>query len=159
VSDDTDPAGQGAGRIGFFTVLYDEGCPICRTARRWLGSRSQLVPLLFVPAASAEARARFPGLDHEATLRDLTVITDNGLVYVGDGAWVACLWALTDYRGMAERLTSPRLLPTARRFIAAASAVRESTRQPAPGPAPAATREPWASAGADYGGGCDDRCR
>jgi predicted DCC family thiol-disulfide oxidoreductase YuxK len=137
----TDPAGHGAGRVGFFTVLYDEGCPICRAAHRWLAGRAQLVPLEFVPAGSAEARRRFPGLDHPATLRDLTVITDGGLVYVSDGAWLACLWALADYRGMAERLSSPRLLPAARRFIAAAAAVRQSTRA------------------GDYGDGCDDECR
>ena len=136
-----DPAGHGAGRVGYFTVLYDEGCPICRTARQWLAGRAQLVPLHFVPAGSAEARQRFPALDHAATLRDLTVITDGGLVYVSDGAWLACLWALTDYRGVAERLSSPRLLPTARRFIAAAAAVRQSTRAD------------------DYGDVCDDQCR
>jgi predicted DCC family thiol-disulfide oxidoreductase YuxK len=122
-----DPAGHGAGRVGVFTVLYDAGCPICRTAHRWLAARDQLVPLDFVPAGSAEARRRFPGLDHDATLRDLTVIADSGLVYVSDGAWLACLWALTDYRGMAGRLGSPRLLPAARRFIAAAAAVGEPT--------------------------------
>jgi predicted DCC family thiol-disulfide oxidoreductase YuxK len=136
-----DPAGLGAGRVGYFTVLYDAGCPICRTAHRWLAARAQLVPLEFVPAGSPEARRRFPGLDHAATLRDLTVIEDSGLVYVSDGAWLACLWALADYRGMAERLSSPRLLPTARRFIAAASAVRQSTRS------------------GDYGDECDERCR
>lgn len=124
-----------------FTVLYDAGCPICRAARAWLSNRAQLVPLLFVPAGSAEARQRFPGLDHAATLRDLTVIGDGGEVYVEDGAWLACLWALADYRGMADRLGSPRLLPTARRFIAAAAAVRQQTRT------------------ADYGDVCDDRCR
>ncbi len=137
----TDPAGHGAGRVGFFTVLYDEGCPICRAARHWLAGRAQLVPVRFVPAGSAEARLRFPGLDHAATLRELTMITDGGLVYVSDGAWLACLWALADYRGTAERLSSPRLLPTARRFIAAAAAVRQSTRPD------------------DYGDGCDDQCR
>jgi predicted DCC family thiol-disulfide oxidoreductase YuxK len=136
-----DPAGHGAGRIGSFTVLYDRGCPICRAARRWLAGRPQLVPLEFVPAGSPEARDRFPGLDHAATLRDLTVIADTGAVYVGDGAWLACLWALADHRGTAERLSSPALLPAARRFIAAAAAVRRQTRE------------------ADYGDGCDDRCR
>ena len=136
-----DPAGRPAGRIGYFTVMYDEGCPICRTARGWLEGRAQLVPLEFVAAGSAEARRRFPGLDHAATLRDLTVITDGGLVYVSDGAWLACLWALADYRGMADRLGSPRLLPTARRFIAAADAARQATRPE------------------DYGDVCDDRCR
>jgi len=76
------------------------------------------------------------------------VITDGGLVYVSDGAWLACLWALADYRGMAERLSSPRLLPTARRFIAAASAVRQSTRS---GDQPTGPD--------DYGDFCDDQCR
>lgn len=141
MSQGVDPAGFGAGRVGSLTVLYDEGCPICRAAHRWLEGRAQLVPLMFVPAGSAEARTRFPGLDHSATLRDLTVIADNGLVYVSDGAWLACLWALADYRGMADRLSTPALLPAARRFIAAASAVRQSTRTE------------------DYGDGCDDRCR
>lgn len=136
-----DPAGHGAGRIGHFYVLYDQGCPICRAAHHWLAGRAQLVPLVFVPAGSDEARWRFPGLDHAATLRDLTVVADTGAVYVHDGAWLACLWALADYRGMAERLSSPHLLPTARRFIAAAAAVRRQTRE------------------ADYGDVCDDGCR
>jgi len=140
VTELADPAGHGAGRIGFFTVLYDAGCPVCRAAHRWLAGRAQLVPLHFVPAGSAEARQRFPGLDHAATLRDLTVVADTGAVYVGDGAWLACLWALADYRGMADRLATPALLPAARRFIAAAAAVRRQTRA------------------ADYGDVCDDGC-
>ena len=85
----SDPAGHGAGRVGSFTVLFDEGCPVCRTARRWLAGRAQLVPLAFVPAGSAEARARYPDLDHAATLRDLTVIADDGAFYMGDSAWLA----------------------------------------------------------------------
>ncbi|MET0419701.1 MAG: DCC1-like thiol-disulfide oxidoreductase family protein [Actinoplanes sp.] len=141
-----DPAGHGAGRVGAFTVLYDEGCPLCRAAHHWLAGRAQLVPLSFVPAGSTEARRRYPTLDHAATLRDLTVIGDNGSVYVGDGAWVACLWSLADYRAMAERISSPRLLPMARRFIATASAVRSSTRTSSP-------------AEGDYRDGCDDSCR
>jgi predicted DCC family thiol-disulfide oxidoreductase YuxK len=145
----SDPAGHGAGRVGSFTVLFDEGCPMCRTARRWLSRQDQLVPLRFVPAGSAAARSRFPELDHEATLRDLTVIADDGAYYVGDSAWLACLWALADHRATAERLSSPRLLPVARRIIAAASAVREATRSPTPSEPPFA----------DYGDHCDDRCR
>jgi len=145
----SDPAGHGAGRVGSFTVLFDEACPLCRTARRWLSRQAQLVPLTFVAAGSATARARFPGLDHAATLRDLTVVADDGTFYMGDSAWLACLWALSDYRATAVRLSSPRLLPAARRIIKAASAVREATRSPVPS-------EPML---ADYGDQCDDRCR
>ena len=120
-----DPTGHGAGGIGGFTVLYDAHCPLCRAARHWLATRAQLVPLDFVPAGSAQARGRFPELDHTATLRDLTVIADSGEVYVGDAAWLACLWSLADYRGLAERLARPRLLPLARRIVAGASGLRE----------------------------------
>ena len=110
-------------------MLFDAGCPLCRTAHRWLETRAQLVPLHFLPAGSAEARRRLPYLDHDLTLRDITVVADTGDVYTGDGAWFACLWALADYRGVAERLAGPRLLPTARRIIAAAAAVRSRTRK------------------------------
>ncbi|MGC5021184.1 thiol-disulfide oxidoreductase DCC family protein [Micromonospora sp. DT47] len=117
-----------------FTVLYDAHCPLCRAARRWLATRTQLVPLEFVPAGSAEARRRFPGLDHDATLRDLTVVADTGEVYAGDAAWLACLWALADHRVRAERLARPHLLPLARRVVSAASSVRELVREPWPDP-------------------------
>ena len=133
------------------TVLYDGGCRLCRSAKAWLASRRQAVPLEFVAAGSLAARRRFPELNVDATLRDLTVVTDGGLVYSGDAAWLACLWSLTNYRSVAEHLASPALLPLARRAIAMAAAARERNR-------------------AGYGGtdaqrpdlayGCtDDRCR
>ncbi|WP_030487348.1 thiol-disulfide oxidoreductase DCC family protein [Micromonospora chokoriensis] len=128
------PTVLGGGGIRGFTVLFDAACPLCRAARRWLASRAQLVPLEFVPAGSAEARRRFPALNHDATLRDLTVIADSGEVYAGDGAWFACLWALADHRSMAERLARPHLLPLARQVVAAASAVRERVRDPSAEP-------------------------
>jgi len=134
------------GAISYLLVLYDAGCPLCRAARRWLASRAQLVPLHFLPAGSPEARRLLPGLDHDATRRDVTVVADTGEVYVGDAAWLACLWALVNYRDMAGRLAQPHLLPMARTMIAAAAAVRERTRDP------------------DYGGDderldcADDRC-
>jgi predicted DCC family thiol-disulfide oxidoreductase YuxK len=125
-----DPTGHGAGGISGFTVLYDQHCPLCRAARHWLATRAQLVPLDFVPAGSAQARARFPELDHDATLRDLTVVADSGEVYVGDAAWLACLWSLAAHRGLAEQLARPQLLPLARRFVAGASGLRERLRDP-----------------------------
>ena len=114
------------------TVLYDAGCPICRAARRWLAGRPQLVPLDFVPAGSAAARLRFPGLDHDATLRDITVVADTGEVYVGDAAWLACLWALESHRDLAYRLRQPHLLPLARGVVKAASSVRAAVRDDQP---------------------------
>jgi predicted DCC family thiol-disulfide oxidoreductase YuxK len=114
--------------VRHLTVLYDADCRLCRAARRWLESRDQLVPLEFVPAGSAAARERFPGLDHAATLRDLIVVADSGAVYAGDAGWLACLWALEGYRESAAMLASPALLPVARRVVAAAAAIRARDR-------------------------------
>ena len=80
-------------------------------------SKPKYLELVFVPASSDEARSRYPQLDHALTLTDLTVISDRGAVYGGPKAWLMCLWALRDYREWALRLSSPELLPTAKRVI------------------------------------------
>lgn len=131
------------------TVLYDADCVVCRTARAWLASRAQLVPLDFVPAGSEEAGRRFPALDPAETLADITVVADDGGVYTGDSAWLICLWALDDYRGLAARLARPGLRPAARRMVATAAALREGARRRA------APDEIAGGYGADCGGRCD----
>ena len=100
------------------TVLYDGRCALCRRARAWLDEQPKYVPLDYVAAGSPEARQRFPGLDHDNTLMDLTVVSMNGEVYHGAKAWIMCLWALKKYRGTALRLATPDLMPSARRIIA-----------------------------------------
>lgn len=99
------------------TVLYDAQCGLCRRAQAWLISKPKYVDLVFVPASSDEARSRYPQLNHSLTLSDLTVISDQGAVYSGPKAWLMCLWALREYREWALRLSSPELLPTAKRVI------------------------------------------
>jgi len=106
------------------TVLYDGDCPICRQARLWLGRQPARVSLDFEKAGSQSARQRFPGLDHRATLRDITVVADTGAVYVGDAAWLICLWALDSYRALSFRLAQPGLRGAAREMVAMASAAR-----------------------------------
>lgn len=99
------------------TVLYDPQCGLCRRAQGWLMSKPKYLELVFVPAGSEEARRRYPQLDHSLTLTDLTVISDQGAVYSGPKAWLMCLWALREYREWSLRLSSPELLPTAKRVI------------------------------------------
>lgn len=89
------------------TVLYDPGCSLCAFVRDWLVKQPQLVPLELVPAGSEEARRRHPGLDHRATLDDITVVGDAGQVYRGAAAWIVTLWALREHRGLAHRLSTP----------------------------------------------------
>ncbi|MET9097822.1 thiol-disulfide oxidoreductase DCC family protein [Streptomyces antibioticus] len=89
------------------TVLYDAGCELCVFVRDWLNRQPQLVPLDLVPAGSDRARARFPGLDHRATLEEITVVGDAGQVYRGAAAWIVTLWALRAHRPLAHRLSTP----------------------------------------------------
>lgn len=89
------------------TVLYDADCSLCAFLRDWLVRQPQLVPLELVPAGSDEARRRFPGLDHQASLDDVTVVGDAGQVYRGAAAWIVTLWALREHRPLAHRLSTP----------------------------------------------------
>jgi predicted DCC family thiol-disulfide oxidoreductase YuxK len=99
------------------TVLYDPTCGLCRRAHGWLEQQGKLVELVFVPCKSDEARRRFPHLDHDLTGKDLTVVGDQGDVYLGPKAWLMVLWALSQYREWSYRLASPELLPTTRRVV------------------------------------------
>ncbi|MCX4764522.1 DUF393 domain-containing protein [Streptomyces sp. NBC_01275] len=111
------------------TVLYDADCSLCTFLRDWLGRQPQLVPLEFVPAGSAEAAARFPGLDHRATLDEITVVGDGGQVYLGAGAWIVTLWALRGHRPLAHRLSTPAGAKFARGAVLAAAKWRGAQRK------------------------------
>jgi len=89
------------------TVLYDAGCPLCTRFRDWLARQPLLVPLDLVPAGSERARALFPTLDHARTLREVTVVGDDGAVWRNEDAWVMCLWVTRSQRALAERLAQP----------------------------------------------------
>jgi len=99
------------------TVLYDSSCSVCCRARRWLEHQPQYVPLKFVGAATPHAEKRFPELDSAETLKQLTVVADDGGVYLGAKAWLMCLWALRQYRGWSLTLGSEAMLPSAQRFV------------------------------------------
>jgi predicted DCC family thiol-disulfide oxidoreductase YuxK len=106
------------------TILYDANCRLCCRIKAWLQNQSKYVDLDFVAAGSSEARERYPQLDHTATLKDLTVVSDDGNYYCGAKGWLMCLWALREYRGWAIRFSSPELMPLARRFVVKVSTLR-----------------------------------
>lgn len=124
---------QAARTVRGLTVLYDPRCRLCRAVRDWLGRQRQLVPLAFVAAGSAAAHERFPGLDHAATLTEITVIGDGGQIFAGDAAWIACLWALAKHRGLAYRLATPAGRPLAHAAVLVAAKLRASPADAGPG--------------------------
>ena len=99
------------------TVLYDARCNLCSRIRSWLETQPAYVELEFIPAGSDEARRRFPLLDHAVTAKELTVIDSGGAVYLQSNAFLMCLWALRDYRAWSLRLSSPDMIPLARRVL------------------------------------------
>ncbi|MFE4332994.1 MULTISPECIES: thiol-disulfide oxidoreductase DCC family protein [unclassified Streptomyces] len=125
-------AGTGGQRLSVerLTVLYDAQCSLCVHLRRWLMKQRQLVPLDLVPAASDEARRRFPGLDHAGTLDEITVIGDRGQIYRGTDAWIVCLWALAEHRPRSHWLATPAGRPFARATVLAAAKYRSLTATP-----------------------------
>lgn len=106
------------------TVLYDPRCGLCCRAQAWLLNQPKYVDLVFVPVNSEYAWHRFPQLNHTRSLDELAVIDERGAVYWDAKAWLMCLWALREYRSWSFRLSSPELLPTAKRVISTISANR-----------------------------------
>ncbi|MET7690152.1 DCC1-like thiol-disulfide oxidoreductase family protein [Streptomyces sp. NPDC005483] len=110
------------------TVLYDADCSLCAYVRDWLVRQPQLVPLEMVPAGSEEARRRYPGLDHRATLEEITVVGDAGQVYRDTAAWIVTLWVLREHRPLAHRLSTPSGARLARGAVLAAAKWRGAQR-------------------------------
>ncbi|PSJ30013.1 DUF393 domain-containing protein [Streptosporangium nondiastaticum] len=136
------------------TVLYDAHCSLCTFVRNWLVRQQQLVPLDLVPAGSDEAGRRFPGLDHAAAYEEITVVGDGGQVYRGASAWIVCLWALSAYRPLAHRISTPSGMVFARGAVLAAARYRGS-HWPPPALAPAPGANGWVYQ--QPAGGCDVR--
>jgi predicted DCC family thiol-disulfide oxidoreductase YuxK len=99
------------------TLLYDPACGLCRRVQGWIAEQPKLVEIKMIPIKTDAARRRYPGLNHELTAKDLTVVSDAGAVYFGPKAWLMLLWALCRYRDWSYRLAAPELLPTTRRVV------------------------------------------
>jgi predicted DCC family thiol-disulfide oxidoreductase YuxK len=102
-------------------VLYDSRCQLCCRLAQWLGEQEAWLELKILPAGTHEVREMFPGLETVTSGDELVVVSDEGEVYLGDRAWIMCLFALARYRKLAWRLAHPLLLPLARQAYEALS--------------------------------------
>jgi predicted DCC family thiol-disulfide oxidoreductase YuxK len=92
--------------VSSITVMYDPACGLCTRVKEWMREQRAYVGIEFVATDSEQARRRFPTVP----AGELAVVADTGEVWMGDRAWVVCLWALREYRDLAVRLSSPGLL-------------------------------------------------
>ena len=106
------------------TVFYDERCELCRRCRDWLAAQPTYVPLEFIPLQSPIVEKRFPGLSAFEPDKEILVVSDEGGIYRGGGAWLMVLWATQTYREWAGRLSHPALFPMVRKFCSMVSANR-----------------------------------
>ena len=103
------------------TVFCDGKCDLCHACRQWLSSQPKFLDLRFVAFQSEEATAILPALADYQPDRQLIVLSDDGRLYLGDGAWIMCFYALVDYREWAQRLATPALRSLAKRLCKAIS--------------------------------------
>jgi len=102
-------------------VLYDPNCELCCRLKNWILVQRSWIAIALIPVGSEKALRLFPGLEKIAHQEDLTVISDEGAVYLNDRAWIMVMYAMVDYRDWASRLTHPVLMPLARQAFAALS--------------------------------------
>jgi predicted DCC family thiol-disulfide oxidoreductase YuxK len=107
----------------YLTVIYDPDCGLCSRIGSWLMNQPKLVALRTAPSSSL-ARV-YPELAAKGLRDELIVVSDEGAVYVGDHAWLMCLYALKRYRHWARRLSRPALAPFARQAFTVLSANRQ----------------------------------
>jgi predicted DCC family thiol-disulfide oxidoreductase YuxK len=112
------------------SILYDGSCGFCIRVKDWIGRQAPLVPVDFVASGSAEAVDKF----RQVPAGELAVVADTGEVWLGNRAWIVCLWALRDYRDLAVRLSSPFLLLMAREAFALVSSQRSALSAMLPPP-------------------------
>src|SRR5579862_9862891 len=86
------------------TIVYDGACGLCSRVKEWIGQQEPLVQVRF---AASGAFLQLPA-------GELAVVANTGEVWLGNHAWIVCLWALREYRDLAVQLTSPLLLMMAR---------------------------------------------
>jgi len=97
------------------TVYYDGHCGMCCSFQEWIYRQERLAPIRFIPYQSLGTEAAPPRIRGLDPGREMVVHTREDLLYQGAEAWVICLYALTEYRGWALRLSSPTLLPLAKK--------------------------------------------
>lgn len=101
--------------VGGITVFYDGRCGMCCTFHEWVNRQERLFSIRFIPYQSREAEAVLPGIGRMDAGLEMIVRTDDGTLFRGAEAWVLCLFALSEYRAWARRLSHPRLLPMAKK--------------------------------------------
>ncbi len=106
----------------YLTIVYDDQCGLCTRLGKWLRGQPKWIGIRLLPSRAASRV--YPSLAAMIAGEELLAVSDEGAVYVGEHAWLMCLYALKNYRHWAKRLSGPALLPLARQAFTILSANR-----------------------------------
>jgi predicted DCC family thiol-disulfide oxidoreductase YuxK len=79
----------------YLTVVCDQQCGLCTRLGEWLGAQPKWIGIRLLP--SNLAADAYPTLAPRIAREELVVVSDDGGVYLGDHAWLMCLYALKHY--------------------------------------------------------------
>lgn len=97
-------------------LFYDQDSPFCRKCKNWLIRQPAFMELELLPIQARSVRMAYPEVAGHRQDDALIVLSDTGLLYTGDDAWITVLWALHDWRDWSLRLQQPDIRPLARQF-------------------------------------------
>lgn len=105
-------------------VYYDGKCGMCCTFHEWINRQERANGIVFIPYQSEKAQRNFPMLNTLDPARQMIVRTDDNQIYRAAEAWVWCLWSCTNYRDVAKKFSSPKLLPHVQKLCSLLAANR-----------------------------------
>lgn len=98
-------------------VLFDGRCGLCRRVADWLRDEPTFVRTAYIPYPSRPAIERFPDLFSTGIPEEVLVVTDEGMVYRGEEAWIMCLYATCRWRELSITLAQPGWRPFLRQAM------------------------------------------
>jgi len=89
------------------SIFFDDLCPVCVAGCEWMSRRRAYVPLEFLKQSDPSIQERFGRLLVRDGIQQFIVIADDGDIYSGSAARMACLSTLKGGRLLSYLLGNP----------------------------------------------------
>ena len=110
-------------------IFYDSRCGVCSSFIKWLHQQPCSCNVNYVSYQSGRGEEWFQSMAMGELERQLVVRNDSGGMYRGAAAWVQCMLVCLSYADLAERLSSPLLMPVAQKACHLAACNERTLRE------------------------------
>ena len=110
-------------------IFYDSRCGVCSSFIKWLHQQPCSCNVNYVSYQSGRGEEWFQSMAMGELERQLVVRNDSGGMYRGAAAWVQCMLVCLSYADLAERLSSPLLMPVAQKACHLAACNERALRE------------------------------